>query len=72
VTRDEADELVRDLERAGVYVQEVQPRPHYEGEWQLYCWCPDPAHFYWITNAQLFRRSVREGLTPVPPHGALG
>lgn len=71
MTADEADELVRDLERIGVQVEAVEPRPWHEGEWQMRCWCPDPAHFYLITNAARFRQAVRDGLTPVLPSGAL-
>jgi hypothetical protein len=71
MTAAERDALVRDLERIGVYVQEVQPRPWHEGEWQLYCWCPDPPHFYWITDAARFRQAVRAALSDVLPRGAL-
>jgi hypothetical protein len=71
MTRDEADELAADLKRIGVRIEGIEPRPHYEGEWQLYCWCPDPPHFYFITNAQRFCQSVHDGLSGVLPRGAL-
>jgi hypothetical protein len=76
VTADERDELVRDLERAGVQMEAVQPRElsgYYasQNEWQLRCRCPDPAHCYTITDAKCFRQAVRDGLTPVLPRGEL-
>jgi hypothetical protein len=44
MTADERDELARDLERAGVQVEAIEPRPFHEGEWQLQCWCEDPTY----------------------------
>jgi hypothetical protein len=51
MTADEADALAANLKRAGVYVHAVEPRisrGYYDGtdDWQLYCWCDDPPHFY--------------------------
>jgi hypothetical protein len=71
MTSGETDELVRDLERAGVQVEAVEPRPHYDGEWQLRCWCPKPAHSYTIGDATVFREAVHNRLTPVLLRGAL-
>jgi hypothetical protein len=71
MTREEADELAADLERAGGCVEGIEPRPWHEGEWQLYCWCPDPPPFYWVTNAERFRQAVHDGLSSVLPRGAL-
>ena len=73
MTREEADTLAADLERAGVYVHAVEPREPpalYPGDWQVRAWCPDPAHFYTVTNAKRFRDAVRDGLTELP-RGAL-
>jgi hypothetical protein len=71
-----ADELAADLERAGVYVHAVEPRiarGYYDGsdDWQLYCWCEDPPHFYVISDAARFRKAVHDGLSDVLPRGAL-
>jgi hypothetical protein len=71
MTAQERDELVRDLEHAGCYVRKVEPRPWHDGEWQIVAWCPDPAHFYTITNARLFRQAVRGGLISDLPREAL-
>ena len=60
MSREQADELVRDLEAAGIEVVRVDElRP---GVFAPYCHCPLPNHCYWITNAQGFRASVRAGL----------
>jgi hypothetical protein len=76
VTADEASALKADLERAGVYVHAAKPRIArgcYAGtdDWQLYCWCEDPPHFYTITDAARFRQAVHDGLSDVLPRGAL-
>jgi hypothetical protein len=75
MTRDEAAELRRDLERAGVYVHAVEPRDpraYYQdrGEWQIRAWCLEPSHWYTIIDAARFRQAVRDGRTELPP-GAL-
>jgi hypothetical protein len=73
MTADEADELVHDLERAGVQVETVEPlepRAYYQdrSEWQIRCWCPDPTHLYVITNARFIREAVHARLLPnLPP-----
>lgn len=71
MTRDELDALVADLQRAGVRVIRTEPRPYHAGEWQIVCWCENPAHFYTITGAKLFREAVHAGLDPMLPRGAL-
>jgi hypothetical protein len=71
MTREAADELAADLERAGVRVDGIEPRPHFEGEWQRYCWCQGPPPFYWATNADRFREAVHDGRSQVLPRGAL-
>ena len=71
MTIDERDELVRDLERACVRVEAVELLPWHGGEWQVRCWCPDPAHFYTTTNAARFREAVHNGLIPEAPRRAL-
>jgi hypothetical protein len=71
VTADEADELAADLERIGVRVEGIVPRPHYEGEWQVRARCDDPPHWYTVINAGRFRQAVHNGLTPDLPRGAL-
>jgi hypothetical protein len=76
VTADEASALKADLEHAGVYVHAAKPRIArgcYAGtdDWQLYCWCDEPAHGYTITNATLFRDAVRAGLVEELPRNAL-
>jgi hypothetical protein len=48
MTRAEVDALVRDLARIGVQVKAVDPRPSYDGAWQITCWCLDPPHSYTI------------------------
>ena len=72
MTAAERDELVSDLQRIGVLIEAVERRPDHDGEWQIVCWCPHPLLRYTITNAKLFRETVRAGLTPVLPRGALG
>ena len=69
MTAEQRDELVRDLERAGVRVVAIEPRPHYPGEWQLRCWRGSPAGAHVITNETLARQAVRDRLTPVLPSG---
>lgn len=49
----------------------IDPRPDYPGEWQVYAWCDDPARFYWVTNDNLFRETVRKGLVVGFTRGAL-
>ena len=71
MTADERDELIADLLRIGVLVEKAEPRPHYDGEWQIVAWCPNPLHRYTITNAKLFREAVRDGRSGVLPRGAL-
>jgi hypothetical protein len=69
MTRDEADELVRDLTAAGIEVRRVdEVRP---GVFCPYYHLPDPDHCSWITNAQLWRESVRAGLIEGIPRNAL-
>jgi hypothetical protein len=71
VTADEANELVHDLERIGVRVLRIEPRPDHPGEWRIRAWCDKPAHEYLIANAVLFRQTVRDGFSSVLPRGAL-
>jgi hypothetical protein len=66
VTADEADTLAADLQRAGVRVEGIEPRPHYEGEWQVRYSQPDLACFLIVVDAARFRQSVRNGHTELP------
>jgi len=50
----------------GVRVEEGPP-----GVFRPYCHCPMPDHHYWITNAKLFRESVKAGLIKWIPASAL-
>jgi hypothetical protein len=87
VTADEASALKADLERAGVYVHAVEPRvsrEYYDGtdDWQLYCWCEDPPHFYVIpllsprdrhqeNSALASRDALRQACAKKPDAGRL-
>lgn len=63
---------LRQLERVpGHKVLGIDSRPDYPGEWQVYAWCDDPARFYWVTNDNLFRETVRKGLVVGFTRGAL-
>jgi hypothetical protein len=75
MTTEQRDELVRDLQRAGVRVIETKQRV-YDGQWQVTCWWESPAYpyavyQYTITNAVRFRRAVPDWLMPVVPRGVL-
>jgi hypothetical protein len=50
MSREEADELVRDLEAAGIAVAHVDEL--WPGVFAPYCHCPVPDHCYWIGNAK--------------------
>jgi len=69
MSREEADELARDLTAAGievVRVDELRPgvfAPYYRGS--------DPHLGGWIVNAQRWRASVRAGLSEGIPRNAL-
>jgi hypothetical protein len=71
VTEVERDELVRDLERAGMRIVAIEPRPFYAGEWQIRVWSRRTTVEHVIADAVLFRQVVRAGLTPVLARGAL-
>jgi hypothetical protein len=74
MTRDDADELARDLEGVGMLVEGVEPREpqtYHPGEWQVRAWCAEPAHYFTISNAARFRKAVHDGLSGVLPRGAL-
>jgi hypothetical protein len=59
MSREEADELVRDLSAVGIEVVRIDElRP---GVFAPYYRLPAADHCYWITNAQGFRASVRAG-----------
>ncbi len=69
MSREEADELARDLSAARIEVVRVDElRP---GVFAPYCHCPMSDHCYWIVNARLWRESVREGLIEGIPRNAL-
>ena len=70
MTKTEADELANDLKAIKVDVRAVKLNER-TGSWEVYCWSPDPAEFYWVKDANLFRDAVHEGLTPLLPRGAL-
>jgi len=72
MTRDEADELMRDLERVrGIQIIRTELRPHVPDEAQLYVWSEYTNACHSIVNSRLFRDAVAAGLTPVLPRGAL-
>ena len=75
MTAGERDELVRDLERAGVHIEAIErrePRAYFSGEWQIRCaWQNNPRGFYTIIDAQLFRDAVACGRVPKVPRNAL-
>jgi hypothetical protein len=69
MTAEQRDDLIRDLERAGVRVIETKQRV-YDGQWQVTCWWesasyPYAVYQYTITNAVRFRQAERDWLTPV-------
>jgi hypothetical protein len=67
MSREEADELVRDLSAAGIEVVRVDElRP---GVFAPYYRLPTPDYGGWVTNAQRFRESVQLGLIEgILPH----
>ena len=77
MTTAERDELVRDLERAGVPIEAIErrhagERGYFSGEWQIRCaWQDNPRAFYTIIDAQLFRGAVACGCVPKVPRSAL-
>jgi hypothetical protein len=71
MTRDEADELLRDLLRIGVLVEAVEPQRDKPDGWQIVAWCANPLHRYIISDATRFRQAVHDGLSDVLPRGAL-
>ena len=60
VSRDEADELVRDLTAAGIEVLRVDELR--DGTFAPFYVLPHPHLGGWIVNARLWRESVRAGL----------
>ena len=70
LTRDECDELLRDL-AAGTGIQVLRVMEPSPGIFRLYCHCNNPNHTFWITNAQLFRETVAAGLIEWIPRKAL-
>jgi hypothetical protein len=71
MTRDEADELLRDLLRICVLIEAVEPQRDKPDGWQIVAWCANPLHRYIIRDAARFREAVHNGLTPYLPRGAL-
>jgi hypothetical protein len=60
MSREEADELVRDLSAAGIEVVRVDELR--DGSFAPYYVLPHPTYGGWITNARRWRESVRAGL----------
>ncbi len=58
MTAEERDELLHDLEHAGVRVLEVRVSRYYlhVGEWEIVAWCQMPAHQYSIFDGAAFPR----------------
>ena len=70
LTREECDELLRDL-AAGTGIQVLRVKEPSPGIFRLYCHCDVPNHTFWITNAALFRETVRAGFIEWIPKNAL-
>jgi hypothetical protein len=69
MTAEQRDDLIRDLQRAGVRVIEAKQQAN-DGQWQVTCWWesasyPYAVYQYTITNAVRFRWAERDWLTPV-------
>lgn len=58
MTAEERDELLHDLEHAGVRVLEVRVSRYYlhVGKWEIVAWCQMPAHQYSIFDGAAFPR----------------
>jgi len=70
LTREECDELLRDL-AAGTGIQVLRVKEPSPGIFRLYCHCDNPNHTFWITNAALFRETVAAGFIEWIPRRAL-